>query len=606
MSRRVAGALAVLTLAFSAACTGLPTSGPVITGAALNQPERPALRIVPAGPVFNASAEETVRGFLRAGADSDPARAIGRSFLAPMSVDRWRIGSEPITVYPTDDSLKVTPTSATTVKVTATATAQIDPSGRLVELPAGSVAQTSFTVTKVAGQWRVELPPEGFGLWLDADSFERLYAPERVFFVTPTERHLVADTLWFANNSGLLTAIANAQLEPVPGHLLGAVNTGVPAGTSLDVSAVPTQNGTAQIDLTAVAQQADPDQRRVMWAQFAAALTRTPNADAVTLTVLDAPFDIPGEQARLASPEALGYGVQNWPTTTTVLVRNRERLSRIDPRFIGDGAVRPEARSTPTDSGALPDPASISVGWQRLAMSPAGEVGAVSGDRKQLGRWDGNTYYAVPLTATNLVRPSYDGRGYLWSAGRDLGGQTRVWAMAAEPNSPTRAPSTVSASWLAGRQVVALRLSPEGSRVAVISTDAKGNAPRLDIAGIMREANGRPHGLTEPLRQAFGLTLMRDVTWLDDNTLSVIGRISTKQPLRVYSVTIGEGLSQWLRGPQAADDAASAPVPGAVAITTWGGERGVLVVTDDNRILARAGTGWRQLDVGSDVVVAGN
>jgi hypothetical protein len=46
-----------------------------------------------------------------------------------------------------------------------------------------------------------------------------------------------------------------------------------------------------------------------------------------------------------------------------------------------------------------------------------------------------------------------------------------------------------------------------------------------------------------------------------------------------------------------------ADVPGALAITTTNGERGLVVTTDDRRILLRAGSSWLDLAEGSDFAV---
>jgi hypothetical protein len=42
-----------------------------------------------------------------------------------------------------------------------------------------------------------------------------------------------------------------------------------------------------------------------------------------------------------------------------------------------------------------------------------------------------------------------------------------------------------------------------------------------------------------------------------------------------------------------------------VTITTVGGPRGILIVTSDNRVLARAGSNWPLIERGSDVLVPG-
>jgi hypothetical protein len=42
-----------------------------------------------------------------------------------------------------------------------------------------------------------------------------------------------------------------------------------------------------------------------------------------------------------------------------------------------------------------------------------------------------------------------------------------------------------------------------------------------------------------------------------------------------------------------------------VTITSVGGPRGLLIVTSDNRVLARAGSNWPPIEQGSDVLVPG-
>ena len=46
-------------------------------------------------------------------------------------------------------------------------------------------------------------------------------------------------------------------------------------------------------------------------------------------------------------------------------------------------------------------------------------------------------------------------------------------------------------------------------------------------------------------------------------------------------------------------------VPRARTITTAGSQRGLICVTDDNKVLAKAGTNWRQIGEGTDLLVPG-
>jgi hypothetical protein len=154
-------------------------------------------------------------------------------------------------------------------------------------------------------------------------------------------------------------------------------------------------------------------------------------------------------------------------------------------------------------------------------------------------------------------------------------------------------PTAVQADWLAGRVVVTQRVSLDGQRVAVISTARGGGDPRVDVAGVVRAANGRPQRLATPIQVANTLTLARDLVWVDQTTLAILGRISPTSPVRVWTAEVGGRL----RAAEVAD------VPGALAITTTNGERGLVVTTDDRRILLRAGSSWLDLSEGSDFAV---
>jgi hypothetical protein len=90
------------------------------------------------------------------------------------------------------------------------------------------------------------------------------------------------------------------------------------------------------------------------------------------------------------------------------------------------------------------------------------------------------------------------------------------------------------------------------------------------------------------------LTLARDLVWVDQTTLAVLGRITATSPVRVWIAEVGGRL----RAAEVAD------VPGALAITTTNGERGLVVTTDDSRILLRAGSSWVNVGQGDAFLVA--
>jgi hypothetical protein len=607
MTRRrqvLAFVLSVAALLGTAACGGLPTDGPVTEGLRLDEPIIDSVRVIPQAPSVGATQEQIVRGFIRANEDLDENRATGKSYLAPQSPDLWRWTTEGITVYDTADALTVTRLGPEQLEVSTVAVATVSPDGRYRELPKATRVAVVFGLTKVSGEWRIELPRNGFGLWLDSAAFDRLYSPREIFYVTPSGRSLVPDVRWFPTGPRMVTTLARAQLGPVPDYLRGALTTGVPATTKLAVNSVPIENGRAQVNLSAAALEADPIERASMWAQLAATLGQVPAVDAVGLAVEGVELELPGVGPWVSGPSALDYRRPSPPTYDTALVRSGETFNRVDPRAIPDDRTGPP---TPGPTPTAGDPPPIPQGWTRLALSDDGkEVAAVGGDRKQVSRWRDGKAVTVPFFAGQLTPPTYDSAGYLWMGGVDRAGNAGIWALHADITDPGEVPHRLTVPWLAGRTVVTVAVSPEGSRVLIISTDAAHGDMRLDVAGVVRSPSGEPTSVAAPWRQAEPLTLMRDVVWLDDESYAVLGRIGQRDPIRPWTGSVGAGLDGIRRqGPSNPEDTLLAPVPGAVSITTVGGSRGIMIVTDTHQVHARAGRTWPVIANGTDVLVPG-
>jgi hypothetical protein len=92
-----------------------------------------------------------------------------------------------------------------------------------------------------------------------------------------------------------------------------------------------------------------------------------------------------------------------------------------------------------------------------------------------------------------------------------------------------------------------------------------------------------------------GATLvgLEGLVWLSDLSVATLGRrAGANERLRPYVISV-DGAEQALT-----------ETPKAVAVTSVGGERDILVTTSDDRILSRAGQQWLNLGTGTDVAVA--
>jgi hypothetical protein len=582
------GVVATVAALALSACGGISMDSPVQQGLEVGAAQDDPVRVLFPGPAAGSSPAQIVQGFLRAGAASDQEYEVARSFMTPSPETTWRPDTS-IMIFTDESAVSVSPVNATTVRARARVVATIDANGRYRDLPPGSSAEATFGLQQIAGEWRISALQEGFGLWLSASDASRLYNAFRIHYVSASGRQLIPDTRWFPLGKGLATRLARAQLGDVPAYLKGAARSDIPVGTRLTVDAVPVDNGLATVDLTATKPGGDPVRRQNMWAQFVATLTQVPRVSRVALKVEGTNLDLPGLQRAPSSLTDLGFPVLSSGPAVAPVLRTSGQLFRVDPGQLGE-----QRGSDPAREPA--EPPIISPGWSWLAVSKGGtEVGAVGGDRAELSRWRGKSQISVPRFGSQLTPPTYDTQNFLWVGGT-AGGTGRLWVLDAADDSGDAQgsrPTAVQADWLAGRVVVTQRVSFDGQRVAVISTARGGGDPRVDVAGVVRAANGRPQRLATPIQVANTLTLARDLVWVDQTTLAVLGRITPTSPVRVWTAEVGGRL----RAAEVAD------VPGALAITTTNGERGLVVTTDDRRILLRAGSSWLDLAEGSDFAV---
>ncbi len=573
-------------------CGGLAAESSVQPGLRVDAGGPPAGRVLYPGPANGMTQEQIVRGFVRAGAASDGDYTNARLFLGGGPQKTWRPDAE-IIVFSDFGALTTTLVDDTTVRLQAEAVATIDSSGHYTQLPPGAVVDTTMRMVQEQGQWRINTLNEDFGRWLSAADLQRLYRPYDVYYLSTTgNRRLVPDVRWFALDR-LATRLARAQLEPVPDYLEGAAKSAIPSGARLTVDAVPVQGGVAGVDLTTSQLDSEPATRQNIWAQFVATLTQAPEVQRVALTVEGAEL-MPGFSQSPATVEDLGFPTIAEPEHAKPLMRRSNgRVITIESSALLDpatGGPTGTATSYPVLTGS----------WLGLAQSLTGlEVAAVSADRTQLSRWRRADRIAVPAFAGGLSRPAYDRHDMLWVGGVGTGRSAaiRVWAVnaAADPSdAKNSAPRPVPAEWLRGRVVVSLRVSADGQRIAVLSTKPNGTDPRVEISGIVRAPNGIPERLSGHLRVGGTLTLARDVVWVDAVTVAILGRVSPKEPVKPYIVPLG--------GPM---DESLDPVAGAVALTTTGGPRGLVVTTDRGSIVVRAGRRWIELGKGLDLVVAG-
>ncbi len=577
---RLAG---VLVCAVLAGCGGaLPDSGQAGAGRPIGDSSREPLQVVPEGPRPGAEPAEIVGGFLHAGAGFEDDHGVARSFLTGAAGPLWRPGQRTV-VYPDDTSLTVTASgsgSRRRVTVSAPVWATIDADGQLVLGSAGDTARTGFGVTQVGREWRIDRLDDTFGLWMPRYEFERAYTPLRLAYVATGTRLLVPDLRWFAGvRASLATSLVRQLLRGPPAYLRGAVTSGAPVGTTLGVDAVPTSTGVAQVDLSATALQASPEQRQRLWAQLAATLRQLSTVSDISLTAAGAAYPVPG--VPVSAPAAdLGFS-EDVRVAGPAMVLSRGRLLQVDPT---------SGELTTTRTGRFTG--EVDVGGLR-AVSAGGEADLLVGtdtSGTRLLMVSAASPRELLATGRDLAPPVIDRAGWAWTSDRSVPNAIAVSpaTSTAQAAAPKAAAAPLRAFWLSGRRVQAVDVSRDGARLAVVSIGADGTR-RLDVAGIVRDRTGRPTALAAPRQVGQGLADVRDVSWADRTNLAVLA--GPVGQVLAYQVEVG-GLV--------------APLPavdGAAGIWAGDGLRAVYVATDEGQVLVRSGSGWRVLGPGSSVTI---
>ncbi|MDM8083853.1 LpqB family beta-propeller domain-containing protein [Cellulomonas cellasea] len=545
------GAVALAVAVALTACVSIPTRGPVGEGVVeVNEPA--PVTLLGYSPEQDASPMEIVQGFLNANAagysrettaDVSTTFSVAREYLSGEVRSTWN-PNEQVIVYPTASSPEVTLLTETQVQVKVGVAARIDASGVYEESAPGSLQPLVFDLVKDSGgQWRISRLDNG--VVLSEPNFELVFRQATIYFLSADNSHLVPETRWFPVRN-LATSLVRALMEGPSPWLRDAVRTAVPDGVQLETGVVLVDaDGTAEVSLSGAA-LGDAEDRARMLAQLEATLDI---ARVNSVEVLAGGVPLAWEPARLVRGSL--------PSDAALEVVQDDTLMAL-----GRGELAPVAGVGPLTGLDVTATARNEAGSVRVVLSGGGTLvrAASGGGDEQL------------LEAAALAPPSVDRLGWVWTASAGPEGPviTAVRAGGAQ--------QVVRADWLAGRTVHEVRVARDGTRVAVLSTDASGFS--LDVAGVVRDQEGTPLQLGEPIATGATLTEASRVVWVDESTLGVLGKTAAATATTVYLV------------PLAGQTRALPALEGIVALAGGKGERALYVTTSEGELYVRSGPGW--------------
>lgn len=582
--RTLAAVLTVIAVLLAGCGGSVGASRGVEPGLEVRGGEDQPVRAIFPKPTPDATQQQIVSGFVRAGASSDGDYETARSYLTPEAGKAWKPEGE-IVLYSTSTPLAVTPQAPNAAVLTGAVQGTISADGHYVNAAPSASRQVTFEFARINGEWRISNLPKEFGRWITTSDLDNLLKPYTLHYLAADRRALVPDRRWFPRDH-LATRLARAQLEDPPAYLGGSVRNDIPRGSRLIADSVSVTDGIARVEIAGKV-PTDQVQRENVWAQLVSTLLQDPSVQGVTVRVEDVTLELPNVDLPVRTIDQVGFPAAPASAAGRPVVRRGSSLYLLQSTSVVD--------RDPRTSGHVDIPQD----FDALALSADGtEIAAVDPDGQGLSRFKGENRYEMPFFGTDVGPPAYDSRGFLWAGGTGIDEETGaalwVFNMAGDPATQRQATAKpVAADWLIGRRVVQVKPSPTGDRVLILHTADNGTAPQLDVAGVVRGAGGEPRSLAVPRRLGTNLVEPVGLVWLSDVSVATLAkRAGATEDRRPYVISL-DGEEQSL-----------AEVPTGVAIASTGGERDILVTTSDGNVLRRAGQQWISLGRGTDVAIA--
>ncbi len=507
MLRWLPTVLVAVTLA--AGCADVPTSGllqhtglPAGTGG--EQQGMDCCGYIMTGPGPGASPSQIVQGFLLASADFGNHHEIARQYLTRAASRSWQPGPGPaVTVVASPPTVTPAPPAfgsrnTAVVEISAQQLGNVSTSGQYIQAEAGQhQLNQEFTLQKVDHQWRIATLPKkssadvdqpSHELLLTKDLFQLAFQPRNLYYLDPAGKDLVPDPIFVPVDSGDPVAdLVRALLIPPQGWVAGAVLSAFPPAATLrrPVEILPGSK-TAVVDLSLPKSATSTMSLAAMASQLVWTLTSSSygsaSIQAVKLEVGGRLWTPPGKDSAVISP-------RTYPQPAL------EPSAHEELYFLGNNGAARVLRAQGGGSSAVP-------GQAGTGQVPLTSI-AISRDRRYLAGIGGagTTLYTSSLSAAakphaspaaralqsrmsgvSIASVSWDRNDNLWVAGSS-GRKPKVWVLGASGGPPVSVglPPHI-------RSVTALRVAPDGVRVAMLTSVRTANGPETEVllAAIVR------------------------------------------------------------------------------------------------------------------------
>ncbi|WP_033219972.1 LpqB family beta-propeller domain-containing protein [Kitasatospora phosalacinea] len=526
--RVLAAGWAVLLATAATGCVAMPSGGaPQRLEVSQNAADGLQVHVYPVAPHKGETPKDLLAGFLDSSNADQANYDTAKQYLTAAAAGSWKPDAGVVVLEgaptpkgsaPADDD------TAVQLTVEGKQVAALDEQHTYKVHTAETYSET-FTFVKESdgpdkGEWRISDLPNG--LIVDQTNFKNTYKPvHRYFFAandpsaarTQNAQVLVPDPIYLRRRIDPLTEAAQAAADG-PSRWLGPVVASKLDGVRVE-SAVIGDNRVATVKL----EGGDPAACKQMAQQlFQTLADQQSKLDRLDLSTAGGGCSLSSTEAALVAPGVLA-GAENGVQAFIQLADGRLT------RFYQEGS---DPVPVPGVLGQVPQagqfhPGTVAV---RRDTDVAAVIGADGQSLVEAELADGGKYGEpivrshAPSADKGLASPSWDGRRNLWLVDRDPAAP-RVLMV----RDGVDVPVEVEVEGLDGRAVQSLRISSDGTRIALLLSRA-GGPTKLALGlvrhgGTAKNPTARITGLNDSVPQ---LTEVAAVAWGDADQLVVLGK----------------------------------------------------------------------------------
>ncbi len=519
--------LVVGTFLGLAGCVAIPTIGPIERVGGQQPACQNCVNVEVAPPAIGAGPGQIVKGYLRATSNFQPGYSVARQFLTKTARETW--SPEGLVLIYKDQP--VAKQDTVTLRGPLVGTLGEDRTFR-----AGGEQRigVTFKLEKENGEWRISNPRKG--LVVSEYSFRTFYKPYDLYYVG-NGVSLVPDPIYLPalrSPQNVASALVNALLAGPSRWLAPAVRSAIPTDTTLSVNSVTITDGVADVPLSESMLALTDAERSLVAAQVVYTLKQAGiGIKGVVIRVNDQKLRMPGgdPNSQVISIDAVPHEME--PLSFV----SGDQLYAV--RATGSGAAVQRVVSNddaPSFEAITNDVGDGRYSVNSLAVSVADTDIAVVTDGRTVVRrapTRGGQAQKVALKATELLRPQFTRYGELWMIGQQ-GGQQHIWMMVGKSLDEIKAPP------LSGGTILAFRISPDGTRMALIRKVK--DAYQLGLARITRVDGKVMVDGWRTLDIALGMSSsdvqrLVDVVWIDPTDLLVLGRPNKDAAIVPYRIS---------------------------------------------------------------------